>query len=60
VLSVKQFLAHKLITEMEHSPYSPDLALNDFWLFPKIKPALKGFRLPTKKSDNSTESYSTK
>jgi hypothetical protein len=30
VLSVKQFLAKKLITEMEHSPYSSDLALNDF------------------------------
>jgi hypothetical protein len=34
-LSVKQFLAQKPITEM-------DLALNDFWLFPKIKSALKG------------------
>jgi hypothetical protein len=27
----------KSITEMEHMPYFPDLALNDFWL-----PALKG------------------
>ena len=25
---------------MEHSPYSPDLASCDFWLFPKIKSAL--------------------
>jgi transposase len=41
VLSVKQFLAQKLITEMEHPLYSPDLAPND-WLFPKIKSALKG------------------
>jgi hypothetical protein len=40
ILSVKQFLFQKSITEMEHPPYSPDLALN--WLFPKIKPALKG------------------
>jgi hypothetical protein len=24
-----------LITEVEHPPYSPDLALNDFWLFQK-------------------------
>jgi hypothetical protein len=31
VLSVKQFLAQKSITEMEHSPYSPDFAPNDFW-----------------------------
>jgi len=29
---------------MEHPPYSPDLALNDFWLFPKIKSSLKGQR----------------
>jgi histone-lysine N-methyltransferase SETMAR len=27
-LSVKQFLAQKSITEMEHPPYSPDLAPN--------------------------------
>jgi hypothetical protein len=27
---------------MEHPPCSHDLALNDFWLFPKIKSALKG------------------
>jgi hypothetical protein len=40
-LSVKQFLAQKLITELEHPPYSPDLAPNDFWLFPEIKYALK-------------------
>jgi transposase len=26
---------------MEHPPYSPDLAPNDFWLFQKIKSALK-------------------
>jgi histone-lysine N-methyltransferase SETMAR len=36
-LSVKQFLAQKSITDMEHPPYSPDLALNDFWVFPKVK-----------------------
>jgi hypothetical protein len=29
---------------MEHPPCSSDLTLNDFWLFPKIKPALKGRR----------------
>jgi hypothetical protein len=42
LLSVKQFLAQKLITEMEHSPFSPDLALSAFWLFLKRKYALKG------------------
>jgi transposase len=41
-LSVKQFLAQKSITEMEQPPCSPDLAPNDFWMFPKIKSALNG------------------
>jgi hypothetical protein len=40
--SVRQFLAQKSITEMEHPPCSPDSAPNDFWLFPKIMSALKG------------------
>jgi hypothetical protein len=26
---------------MEHMPTSPDMAPNDFWLFPEIKSALK-------------------
>jgi histone-lysine N-methyltransferase SETMAR len=45
VLSVKQFLTQKSITEMQHPPYSPDLAPNNFWLFTKIKCALRGRRL---------------
>jgi len=32
------------ITVLDHPPYSPDLALCDFFLFPKIKSALKGTR----------------
>jgi hypothetical protein len=46
-LSVKQFLAQKSLTVMEHLPCSPDVALNDIWLFPEIKSALmgKGFRI---------------
>jgi hypothetical protein len=40
--SVNQILAQESITEMEHPYYSPDLAPNDFLLFPKIKSALKG------------------
>jgi len=42
VFSVKQFLAQKSIIEMEHLLCSHDLALNEFWLFPKIKSVLKG------------------
>jgi hypothetical protein len=41
ILSVKQFLAQKSITDLEHLSNSPDLAPNDFWLLPKIKSALK-------------------
>ena len=38
----KNFLATKQITVLEHPGYSPDLARNDFFLFPKIKEILKG------------------
>jgi hypothetical protein len=43
-MSGKQFLAQKSITGMEYPPYSPDLGLNDFWLFLKIQSAFKGPR----------------
>jgi histone-lysine N-methyltransferase SETMAR len=39
---VREFLASKQITVPEHTPYSPDLSPNDFFLFPKIKEILKG------------------
>jgi hypothetical protein len=42
VLSVKQFLAQKSISEMKHLLCSSDLVPNDFWLLLNIKPALKG------------------
>jgi hypothetical protein len=41
-LSVKQCLANKNITVIEHPPYSKDLAPCEFYLFPKIKSVLKG------------------
>jgi hypothetical protein len=64
VLSVKQFLAQKSITEIEYPHFSANLALNDFWLFPKIKSVLKGHRFQDtedtiKKCDYGTESYYT-
>jgi hypothetical protein len=46
---------------MDHAPHSPDLALNDFWLFAEMKFALKGQRRilkTSKKCDESTESHS--
>jgi hypothetical protein len=39
---VRQFLATKQITLLEHPVYSLDLATRDFFLFPKIKEILKG------------------
>jgi hypothetical protein len=30
--------------KLDHPSYSPDLAPCDFWLFPKLKTALKGHR----------------
>ncbi|KAG7170299.1 Mariner Mos1 transposase-like 5 [Homarus americanus] len=41
-LSVKQFLANKNITVLEHPPYLLDLTPCDFYLFPKIKSIIKG------------------
>jgi transposase len=43
-LAVREFLAKKLIMKLDHPPYSPDFAPYDFWLFPKLKTALKGHR----------------
>jgi hypothetical protein len=39
---VRELLASKQITELEHPSYSPDLAPSDFFLFPKLKKMLKG------------------
>ena len=41
------FLAKHRITVLEHPPYSPDLTPCDFFLFPKVKSALKGTRFET-------------
>ena len=41
---VRQFLSNKNIMVCPHPPYSPDLALCDFWLFPKVKMTMKGKR----------------
>jgi hypothetical protein len=40
----KQFLASKSICVIQQPPYSPELAPADFFLFPKVKLALKGER----------------
>jgi histone-lysine N-methyltransferase SETMAR len=44
-LAARKFLTKKSIMKLDHLPYSPDLAPYDFWLFPKLKTTLKGYRL---------------
>lgn len=39
-----EYLSTQKIEMMGHPPYSPDLAPNDFFLFPKIKDKLRGQR----------------
>ncbi|UYV80208.1 hypothetical protein LAZ67_18002015 [Cordylochernes scorpioides] len=39
---VLQFLAQHSTIQIPHPPYSPDLAPNDFFLYPKLKMKLKG------------------
>jgi hypothetical protein len=43
-LTLQEFLVKKSILKLDHPPYSPGLALCDFWLFPKLKTTLKGHR----------------
>ena len=40
--TLREFLATKQITVLEHPAYSPDLAPSNFFLFSKIKEILKG------------------
>ena len=44
---VREFLAQNKITTLPHPPYSPDLALCDFFLFPKLKTHFKGYHFGT-------------
>ena len=39
---VKQFLAQRKMTVLDHPPYSPDLAPANYFLFRKVKSHLKG------------------
>lgn len=43
-LLIREFCAKNQMTVLPHPPYSPDLALCDFFLFPKLKSVLKGRR----------------
>ena len=39
---MQSFLVKHQITQVTQTRYSPDVAPCDFWLFPKLKSALKG------------------
>ncbi|GFQ67266.1 hypothetical protein TNCT_133661 [Trichonephila clavata] len=43
-MCVRRFLGQQQVTELFHPPYSPDLVPADFFLFPRLKWALKGHR----------------
>jgi hypothetical protein len=43
-LKTTEFVTKKKMVIVPHSPYSPDLDLCDFALFPKLKTKLKGQR----------------
>ena len=40
--NVNEFLMKKQICVMDYPPYSPDLSPCDYFLFPKLKTAMKG------------------
>ncbi|EZA53809.1 Histone-lysine N-methyltransferase SETMAR, partial [Ooceraea biroi] len=43
-IAVRQFVGKKGIVMLDRPPYSPDLAPCDYFLFPKLKIAVKGTR----------------
>jgi hypothetical protein len=45
VLSIREMLAMHLVPVHPQLPYSPQLSLPDFFVFPKIKITLKGKRV---------------
>jgi hypothetical protein len=45
MLRVRELVAKKAITKIDHPPYSPDFGSCEFSVFPKLKNALKGQRL---------------
>ena len=56
-VSRRVFLVKPQITHVTQTPYSPDLAPYDFWLFPKLKSPLEGKRFQTtdESQENTTE-----
>ena len=47
-----EFLKQKQIKVREHPPYSPDLAMCDFWIFFNLKKNLRGRRFHSEEETN--------
>ena len=43
-IRMRQFLAQKMVAVLDQPSYRPDLAPADFFLFPRLKAAIKGAR----------------
>jgi histone-lysine N-methyltransferase SETMAR len=43
--TTEEYIRHQNMIRLQHPPYSPDLAPNDFDLFPTIKEKLKGIQM---------------
>lgn len=53
-----EFLQQKRIKVLEHPPYSPDLAMCDFWLFFNLKKNLRGRRFHSEEEiDMATHAF---
>ena len=50
---VKSFLACEKVEVLNHPPYSPDLSLCDFFLFPRLKKMLSGNKYTSRSSHGS-------
>ena len=44
-IRVRQFLAQKMVPVLDNPPYCPDLPPADFFLFPRLKAAIRGERI---------------
>ena len=47
---VREYLKQEKVVELPHPPYSPDLALCDFFLFPRLKKHLAGRKYQMRKN----------
>ena len=54
MLRIKQFLPQKQTTVLDHSSYSMDITLCNFWVFLKQKTRLKGAHFVSKSEINTT------